>query len=185
MNIEIWKDVVGYEGLYEVSNFGRVRSVPHNTFVMRRKDSIPYQHRTKAKILSTRKNKWGYIKVNLYRNTVRSREMKTALVHRLVAEAFLDNPNQCKYINHKDENKENNSVENLEWCTASYNNNYGSRKYTRTRRVRQFSLSGELLNEFYGLREAERKTGVSHAVISACCSGNRSTSGDYKWEYAS
>lgn len=187
MNIEIWKDVVGFEGLYEVSNFGRVRSVEHTTFVQREKDLIPYNHLQKQKILSQRTGKTGYVKVNLYRNTVRSRSMKTALVHRLVAEAFIDNPNNYKHINHKDENKENNCAENLEWCTAKYNLNYGSRKYVLTKKVRQLSLDGTLINEFYGVREAERKTGISHSGISNCCNRKPGyeTAGGFRWEYAS
>lgn len=102
--MEEWKNVIGYEGLYEVSNKGNVRNVRRN------------------KLLRLQKNQ-GYIRVGLSKNGI-----KTWLrVHRLVAQAFLPNPDNLPQINHKDEDKTNNSVDNLEWCTAKYNNTYGTR----------------------------------------------------------
>ena len=103
--IEEWKAIPGYEGLYEVSNKGNVRNVRRNT------------------LLRLQKNQ-GYIKVWLYKNGI-----GTGLrVHRLVAEAFLPNPDNLPEVNHKDEDKTNNNVDNLEWCNRKYNINYGSRK---------------------------------------------------------
>lgn len=103
--MEEWKNIIGYEGLYEVSNKGNVRNVRRNT------------------LLKLSKNYYGYIRVALSKNGI-----KTWLrVHRLVAQAFLPNPDNLPQINHKDEDKLNNCVENLEWCTAKYNNNYGDR----------------------------------------------------------
>lgn len=104
--MEEWRAVPGYEGLYEVSNKGNVRNVRRNT------------------LLRLTKTKYGYIQVYLYKNGIR-----TGLrVHRLVAKAFLLNPENLTEVNHKDEDKTNNSVDNLEWCNRSYNINYGTRK---------------------------------------------------------
>ena len=110
---EIWRPVVGYEGLYEVSNLGRVRSVDRY-----------YYRLHKGKVLSLSKNANGYLKVVLSCNG----KCKTIKVHRIVAEAFLPNPDNLPQVNHKDEDKTNNSVDNLEWCNAKYNLSYGTRK---------------------------------------------------------
>ena len=102
--MEEWKNIIGYEGLYEVSNIGNVRNVRRNT------------------LLKLSKNQ-GYIQVHLYKNGIR-----TGLkVHRLVAEAFIPNADNLPQVNHKDEDKTNNSVDNLEWCDHKYNVNYGHR----------------------------------------------------------
>lgn len=113
---EIWKDIVGYEGLYQVSNTGRICSIGHyqgkwNT-VYRRKDPL---------ILRQSQDKYGYLAVVLSKNGNHKRYM----VHRLVAIAFISNPDNLPMINHKDQDKRNNNVNNLEWCTARYNTNYG------------------------------------------------------------
>ena len=103
--MEEWKNVIGYEGLYEVSNKGNVRNVRRNT------------------LLKLSKNYYGYIQVWLYKNGIRT----GFKVHRLVAQAFIPNPDNLPQINHKDEDKLNNCVENLEWCSNEYNVNYGHR----------------------------------------------------------
>ena len=108
--MEIWKDIEGYEGLYQVSNKGRVKS-------------LNYGRTGKEKILRPGKNNDGYLIVILYKNG----KKKNFRIHRLVAKAFLTNPNNLLEVNHRDENKENNHVENLEWCDRKYNINYGSR----------------------------------------------------------
>lgn len=116
---EIWKDIEGYEGLYQVSNLGRVKSldkyinsgIKNNSYVKR-----------KEKILKLKFNQ-GYYEVTLTHNHKR----RFCKVHRLVAQAFIPNPNNFPQVNHKDENKLNNCVENIEWCDAKYNCNYGTR----------------------------------------------------------
>ena len=112
---EIWRPIEGYEGLYEVSNTGLIRSL--DRFVGNR-------NRIKGKILSIRIEKDGYCSVALSKDG----KIKRYKIHRLVAQAFLQNPDNLPQVNHKDEDKLNNSVENLEWCTAKYNINYGTRQ---------------------------------------------------------
>lgn len=108
---EIWKDVKGYEGKYQISNLGRVKS-------------LNYARRKQVRILRPGiQKKTGYISVSL----LKEGKQKTKTIHRLVAEAFIPNPKNLKQINHKDENKQNNCVNNLEWCSAKYNSNYGHR----------------------------------------------------------
>ena len=124
--IEVWKNVVGYEGYYQVSNFGNVRSID-------RKDGRG--NRIKGKELKLYKNRNGYLQSALIFNG----KVKLMYVHRIVAEAFLCNPKNLKCVNHKDENKTNNSVENLEWCDYKYNNNYGK----LTHEFRSEKVSGE------------------------------------------
>ena len=103
--MEEWKNVIGYEGLYEVSNKGNVRNVRRNT------------------LLKLSKNKYGYIQVYLYKNGIRN----GFKVHRLVAQAFIENPDNLPEVNHIDEDKINNRADNLEFCDRKYNNNYGHR----------------------------------------------------------
>jgi len=113
--MEIWKDVVGYEGYYQISNLGRVKSlkkrVPFETYGVRKLRTLP------EKILKQHKNECGYMYVPLAKDT----KKKKHKIHRLVAEAFLPNPEMKKCVNHKDGNKVNNCVSNLEWVTHSEN----------------------------------------------------------------
>lgn len=110
---EIWKDIQGYKGLYQVSNLGRIKS-------LNRVDGS--NHRIYEKILKLKKRK-NYLGVDLHQNG----ELRTYSVHRLVAQAFIPNPENKPQVNHIDEDKENNQVDNLEWCTVLYNNTYGTR----------------------------------------------------------
>ena len=114
---EIWKDIKGYESLYQVSNLGRVKSLARKVI---KKNYVSFK---KERILKQQTDRYGYKKVILQRNY----QIKTFSIHRLVAEAFLENPYHLPQINHKDENKENNCVLNLEYCDSKYNNNYGTR----------------------------------------------------------
>lgn len=103
--MEIWKDIKGYEGLYQISNLGNVKSLRKNVILKCSKCS----------------REGNYYKAGLYKNG----KTKTILVHKLVANAFIPNPNNLPCINHKDENKLNNKADNLEWCTYKQNNDYG------------------------------------------------------------
>ena len=116
--IEEWRPVVGYEGLYEVSNTGIVRSVDRYV-----KTCYEAYKLHKGKILSPGKSKLGYLQVSLCNNG----KIHQIKIHRLVAQAFLPNPDNLPEVNHRDENPGNNNVDNLEWCTRKYNVNYGTR----------------------------------------------------------
>ena len=128
--IEIWKDYKDYEGLYQASNLGRMRSL--DRWVKGPNSSIRF---CKGRILKPCTTKDGYLLVNLCKNG----KVKSFLVHRLVAEAFIDNTDNLPQVNHKDENKLNNNVDNLEWCDAQYNSNYG----TRTERLSKSKINGK------------------------------------------
>ena len=134
---EIWKDIEGYEGLYQVSNLGDVRS-------------LKYAGGNKVKPLKQDNDGNGYKQVILYKDGKR----KNCKVHRLVAMAFISNPNNYKEVNHKDENPSNNNVNNLEWCTNEYNVNYG----TRTKRASE-SLKGKHRSEETKKKISESKKG--------------------------
>ena len=115
---EVWKDIEGYEGMYQVSNLGRVKSLERYYVSCRGLTQLLHE-----KILKQYIKKTGYVHIVLCKNGVH----KTYLLHRIVASAFLPNPDNLPQINHKDENQLNNTVSNLEWCTSSYNINYGNR----------------------------------------------------------
>lgn len=167
--IEIWKDIVGYEGKYQVSNLGNVRS-------LRVKSRTKY---FKGSNLVLFTDKLGYVCVNLSR--------KSYKVHRLVAQAFIPNLNNLPCINHKDENKLNNSVSNLEWCDYSYNNNYGTRNQRISqnggRKIIQYDLDGNEIKRWSSIANAARYYGVKRTTICGCCAGRGKTSCGYIWRY--
>ena len=130
------------------------------------------------------KIKKGYYQIGLRKDNKR----KWFSVHRLVAETFIDNPNNCKYVNHKDENKLNNNINNLEWCTMSYNNTYGARlekvKQKVSKKVLQYDLEGNFIKEYSSLKEANKLNNMkSIGNISKCCKGKYKTAGGYIWRY--
>lgn len=178
-----WINVEGWEGFYQVSNSGMVKSLPRK------------YAGTKERLLKLNINKDGYCYVIFAKGRVR----KHYLVHRLVANAFLDNPNNLPHINHKNEDKTDNRVENLEWCDAFYNTHYGtaiSRRAAKqinrkdcSKAVNQYSITGEFIKKYESASEAERETGVRKTNISRCCRGLVKTAGTrnntkYIWRYA-
>lgn len=168
MKKEIWKDILGYERLYQVSNFGRVKSLNY--------------HRMSFEKILKQFYKNGYYFVTLVKNKIHI----SYLVHRLVAQAFIDNPDNLPQVNHKDENKLNNSVDNLEWCDASYNINYGNRNkrvaIKKSKKVYQYDLNGNLIKEWSSITECE-KEGFNRSNIINCCQGKRKKHKGFKWSY--
>ena len=157
---EVWKDVEGYEGLYQVSNFGKVYSLP----------------RAKAKggVLKPQINK-GYERVIL----LKERKIETFSVHRLVATHFIENPNKYEVINHIDENKANNFVDNLEWCTQAEN----LQKFTGKGKILQYDLNNQLIKIWNSSSEAQNTGEYDSSAIIKCCKGKRKTHKKSIWKY--
>ena len=120
---EVWKDVPNYEGRYEVSNFGRVRSLTHKESFVNRWGGITTRIHKGRELKPKYDGKKNYLHVGLCDNG----KVNVINIHRLVAQVFIENPNNYPEVNHKDEDKTNNRVDNLEWCDRTYNNNYGSK----------------------------------------------------------
>ena len=178
MRTEIWKtaiyDDVVYEGLYQVSNFGNILS-------------LNYRNTGRAELMNPWEDKDGYLKIGLRKN----RKTDFILVHRLVAQTFLPNPDNYPQVNHKDENKANNRVENLEWCDGKYNHNYGtinqriSKANTNgklSKPVLQLSLTGELIREYPSANECGRN-GFERSGVIRCCNGKQKTHKGFKFMY--
>ena len=186
---EIWRDIEGYEGYYMVSNLGNVKSLNY--------------HRTgKERLLKPRKDKGGYLRVALCKDG----KEKDYYVHRLAANAFLENSKNLPQVNHIDQNKENNCINNLEFCSSKYNCNYGDRSERQAEKLRGKKQSEEhvrkvaekhckpifginkvsgLIIEFSSAREAEKHLGIANQSICACCKGRLKSCGGYAWYYAS
>ena len=161
---EIWKDIKGYNGKYQISNYGNVKN-------------------TKSSRLLKQRNK-KYLEVVLYKNC----QPKCYKIHRLVAEAFIPNPTNLPIINHKDENKLNNNVDNLEWCDAKYNSNYGKRnelvsKNQSKYKIIQKDLSNNIIKIWDNIWDLTHNTKYKKDNISCCCRGKLKTAYGYKWEY--
>lgn len=173
---EEWRDVVGYEGSYMVSNLGRVKSLDRTISFGKSKKNI------KGTILSLCLC-CGYYQISLNKNGVRTKTR----VHRIVAEAFIPNPNNYPIINHINEIKTDNRVENLEWCDYAYNLNYGSRKgwQRRTNRVSvcQYTLDGIFIKEYSSAIEAAELNGLSNSNILHVCNKDKQSAGGYVWRY--
>ena len=178
---EIYKDIKDLEGLYQVSNFGNVMS-------------LNYNRTEKPNLLKPCVDGKGYFRVTLCKN----KKTKHCYVHRLVAEAFLINPENLPCINHKDEDKTNNSVENLEYCTYEYNCNYGTRNERAgkaiskakkgipnekcSKKILQFTLDGEFIREWQSMAECTRN-GFDQSNVCNCCQGKRKSAYGYIWKY--
>ena len=194
---EIWKDVEGYEGLYQVSNEGRVKSLDRR--VAARNDSTMFKKGVLMTLQTTHK---GYYGVVLQKEGVK----RTHQVHRLVATAFIPNLEGKTQVNHIDCNKKNNHVSNLEWVTQNENmqhavdngrflnfsekqrcsviKNLESAVAKRKRSVEQYSLDGKLIRTFGSITDAEKATGASCPKITDCCRGKRKTTHGFIWKYA-
>ena len=166
---EEWKSIPGYEGLYEVSNWGRIKSHLYCK-----------SQKTSERILSPG-NRRGYYYVELCKGG----KVKKRSIHRLVAEAFIPNPSNLPEVNHKDENKENNYFWNLEWCDRSYNNSYGTRMERISKRVVQLDKSGNFVAEYKSIQEAARVTDIAHSSICKCCQRKKGfkSRGGFIWIY--
>ena len=161
---EIFKDIKDYEGLYQVSNLGRVYSFITNKF------------------LKPNLNKNGYLTLHLKGS---SKQLK---LHRLVAETFILNTNNFPCVNHKDEDKTNNCVDNLEWCSYKYNNNYGTMQQRGhiklSKPILMLDLNGRILKEFSSIHEATRYLGKKNSgYLSSICNNENKTAYGYKWKY--
>jgi len=174
--LEIWKDIEGYEGLYEVSNMGNVKSLEHFDSLGRKHNSI---------IRKPQRLDSGYVIISLTKNS----HHKAFLLHRLVAKHFLPNPYNLPVINHKDQNPSNNCVDNLEWCTQSYNLMYknaakraASKQY---KPILQYTFNGELIKKWDSITEAAQYFNKSTSKFVACCKGKRKSAYGFIWCYAS
>lgn len=209
MKKEIWKPILGYEGIYEVSSFGRIKSLKRRSKEDKNERGL---------ILKQKKTKAGYYIISLHNQG----KEKFFFVHRLVAQAFIPNPENLPIINHIDENKSNNCVENLEWCDQCYNINYGTciERATKTRianyeknkpsyqraveklkatghykrcreksllarirRVARTTYDGCILETFDSIQSASDKYHIHHSNIIACCNGKRRLAGGFRWIY--
>lgn len=161
--IEEWKDIKGYEGLYQVSNLGRVKRL----------------HGGSERMLKQGKQPNGYMTVHLYRDGKR----KAYRVHRLVAEVFISNPENKPEVNHFDEDKTNNMVSNLEWCTRKENINYGTRNERLSKAIKAIDIGNGEYNHYKSINDCARKLGVNRGNIYKCLHGQRRHVGGYVFEY--
>lgn len=162
---EIWKNIEGYEGIYEISNYGRIKNVKRGSLV---------QHCL---------NKVGYAVVKLPKEGKRVHHK----LHRLIANAFLPNPNNYPVINHKDEVKANNNLSNLEWCTHQYNNTYNQIHYRRNKSHRtsviKMSIDGVFIESYNSVNEAGASNNIHPSSISNCLRGRDKTAAGFRWKY--
>ena len=167
---EIWKDIKGYEGLYQISNFGNVMS-------------LNYNREKRSQVLKTLTDSGGYKYVSLSKRATKTPK----LIHRLVAESFIVNPDNRPEVNHIDGDKSNNRVDNLEWCTPSENVQHAEKMGLKNNRYKvaiyQYDLNGRFIREWNSISEAANFYGLYGQNISKCCKKKCKTIGGYIWEY--
>lgn len=177
---EVWKDIKGFENYYQISNTGKVKSLERK---VPSKIKGTFQI-IKEKIRKTTTTTAGYEYVVLSKDNIH----KTLLIHRLVAEHFIPNPNNLQCVNHKDENKLNNNVDNLEWCDYKYNNTYKNihlrrNKNKTTREVIQYDLDMHELRRWKSIIDAANEYNTESTNIIKCCKGERNHCCGFKWRY--
>ena len=161
---EIWKDIQDYNGDYQVSNLGRIRT---------------FKQGAQGRILSPILNRGRYLKINLYKDG----KMQTHAIHRLVAEAFIPNPNNLPQVNHKDENGQNNCVDNLEWCDAQYNNTYGARIEKTIAKKSYPVLCIETNTTYKNSVKAGAMLNIHPRLIRGVCNGEHHTTHNLHFQY--
>lgn len=182
--MEVWKDIEGFEGLYQISSLGNVKTLSYGPKNVR-------QLSNKSKILKQSLSSSGYLHVQLYKQG----KSKTIMTHILVAKAFVDNPSNKREVNHIDGNKSNNNMNNLEWVTRSENLSHAIKlglrkppmlnkkgKDNKNRKpVIQYSKDGELIKTWDSIADAARYYGTTISAISSCTHGRKKTCVNYKW----
>ena len=182
---EIWKPIKGYEGIYEVSNLGRVRSLDRLVVKPHPKNKVSTEYHKKGTIMKLASYPNGYLTICLKANG----KKENCLVHRLVGKAFVPGYFDGADVNHKNENIKDNRAENLEWCTRSYNLQYNGRAkrvgIVQGKAVEQWTLDGNLVKTFETIRQAEAETGIRRQSISGSCRQKYGckTAGGYRWKY--
>ena len=182
---ELWKDIPEYEGFYQVSSLGRIKSLERKVWIDNKKCYRTLSEKIKSLQKYTPKDgSTSYYKIILCKEG----KINTFWVHRLVAQAFIDNPDNLSQVNHIDENGLNNCINNLEWCTHKYNNQYGTKNQRCAEKlekpVDQFDKNGNYIRSFKSLDDAAKflnKTNSSN--ICKVCKGERKTAYGYIWKY--
>ena len=178
---EVWKPIQGYEGWYEISNFGNVRSVPREVIQNHWQGGVSV-YKMPGRTLKPGVNPNGYCHIDLHRNG----KIQRFSIHRLVAIHFIENPCGYPIVNHIDADPSNNRADNLEWCTQSHNIQHaydnGTKEPPHQKKIYQLTEDGKIIREFKNIAAAHRETGVNN--IGAVLRGLRNQSGGYRWRYA-